>query len=154
MKTEFDLEKVEELASKGLTQSQIAEYFGVSPSTISAHKKDSDFARALAKGKAHGIAKVANALFDKATGGDTTAMIFYLRARAGWVEPQRIKQEITQDTENVKKMSTEELNASIVSMLKEWGDEEAGHHVNAFLHWVGEEIGKTKQWLRDTCHDG
>ena len=42
-KTEFDLKKVEELASNGLNQSQIARYFGVKPETISQHKKYEDF---------------------------------------------------------------------------------------------------------------
>jgi len=99
-RTEFDLKKVEELASKGLTQNQIAEYFGVAPATISNHKKFEAFAASLSKGKSKGIAKVANSLFEKATNGDTAAAIFFLRAKAGWID-QKIHAKVSQEVSTV-----------------------------------------------------
>jgi transcriptional regulator with XRE-family HTH domain len=151
MKVEFDLAKVEELASNGLTQSQIADYFGVSPSTISAHKKDAEFLRALNKGKARGIAVIANALFEKAKGGDTTSMIFFLRSRAGWVEPQRIKQEIEHHGTDPSKMSTDQLNAMIAGMLRDWGDEDAERHVQAFLYYLIKAEKDAAHWIEENC---
>ena len=45
---------------------------------------------AMKKGCAEGIRKVSNALFEKATQGNVTAMIYYLkvRDRANWGENQ------------------------------------------------------------------
>lgn len=101
-KTEFNLAEVEELATRGLNQAQIAEYFGVSAKTVSDHKKYDDFATALKRGQAKGISAVANALFKKAKDGDVTACALYLRARAGWEVTKNIKQEITQENRNIE----------------------------------------------------
>ena len=106
-KKKFDLTVVEQLASKGLTQSQIAEYFGVTPALITKHKKFPEFAEALSKGKSKGIAEVAQSLFEKATSGDTAAAIFFLRSRAGWVD-QNIKAKITQQISAIT-LSPEEI---------------------------------------------
>ena len=103
---QFDLTVVENLASKGLTQSQIAEYFGVTPALITQHKKFPDFAEALSKGKSKGIAQVASSLFEKAINGDTAAAIFFLRARAGWVD-QKIQAKISQEISAVALTSEE-----------------------------------------------
>lgn len=77
--------QVEALAAQGLTEEQIADALGISQQTLILRKKEySEFAEAIKKGKAKGIAAISNALFQKAKGGDTTAMIFYLKARAQW----------------------------------------------------------------------
>jgi hypothetical protein len=39
---------------------------------------------AIKRGKAKGIVTITNALYEKAKEGDNTAMIFYLKNRAGW----------------------------------------------------------------------
>lgn len=76
---------MEELASHGLTEAQIAAALGIAPGTLIEKKKEySDFANAIKAGQARGIAKVANALFQQAMDGNTTAQIFYLKARAKW----------------------------------------------------------------------
>ena len=133
---EFDLDKVQELASRGLTQAEIAEYFGVSTDTISANMKYNGFSNAVKTGRAQGISDVATALYEKAIGGETAAMIFYLRARANWVEPQRIKQELIQADKKPSRMTDAELNAAIAGYLIEGGLEEPEKHVNDFIDFL------------------
>ncbi len=146
---EFELDKVEELASRGLTQAEIAEYFDVSTSTVSANMKYSGFSSAVRTGRAQGISDVANALYEKAIGGETAAMIFYLRARANWVEPQRIKQELLTIEKDPTRMTDAELNAALVGHLIKGGMENPEKHVNDFLDFLAvEERGKIEKKLK------
>ena len=60
---EIDLDKVEELASFGLSEQQIADSLGISRSTLSRRKKDNEtFDTALRKGKGKAIVKASSAL--------------------------------------------------------------------------------------------
>ena len=88
--TEAICAKAEHLASKGLTVDQIAAVFGVSDATIYERQAENpDFYDALKRGRAAGIVDVNNALYEKATvDKDNTAMIFWLKNRAGWVDKQ------------------------------------------------------------------
>ena len=78
---EIDLEQVENLASRGLGNSQIARALGVSWNTIDRNRKRSeDFEESIKKGKARGLAQVTNALFESATEKNSVvAQIFYLK---------------------------------------------------------------------------
>ncbi|MCD1124821.1 hypothetical protein LPW36_02020 [Jinshanibacter sp. LJY008] len=90
----IDLVQVKDLASRGLTDEQIALALGISISTITRRKKDNDeFCAAIKKGKALGIATVANALFKNATEGNTTAQIFFLKNRDpnNWNDRQQVE---------------------------------------------------------------
>ncbi len=79
----FDLEKVEELASRGLTYRQLATALGVNLKTIQKHKKiNQELQAAIDLGRAKGLAEVLNSLFESATGGNVTAQIFYLKNRS------------------------------------------------------------------------
>jgi hypothetical protein len=101
-------EHAEALASQGLTKQQIALALGIGESTLyEKQAKFPEFKDAIKRGQAKGIAKVANALFERAVGftteeekafchagrivtqrvikiypPDTTAAIFYLKNRA------------------------------------------------------------------------
>ena len=76
--------QAETLAAQGLTMIQIANVLGISETTLYDKKsKFSEFSEAIKKGKDKGIATVTSALFTKARAGDNTAMIFYLKNRAG-----------------------------------------------------------------------
>lgn len=89
---EIDIARVTELASRGLSQGQIAAALGISERTLRNRKTESaEFAEAIEKGQALGIEAVANALFDNAEGGNVTAQIFFLKARAGWREKQEVE---------------------------------------------------------------
>lgn len=49
------------------------------------------FKTELETGTVKANAKIARTLFEKAAGGDTTAMIFWLKTRARWKEPQHVE---------------------------------------------------------------
>jgi predicted DNA-binding protein (UPF0251 family) len=86
-KIQIDLKQVESLAANGLTQEQIASALGISERTLYQQKRDSaDFAAAIKRGKAKGIALVTNKLMESIKGGNMTGMIFFLKTQAGWKE--------------------------------------------------------------------
>ena len=91
-------EKVENLASQGLTVDQIALVLGVSHWTIYERQNEfPEFSDAIKRGRGKGIANVTNALYEKATvDKDNTAMIFYLKNRAGWVDKQEVQSTVEQ----------------------------------------------------------
>ena len=81
----LDLDKIEKLAAIGLNQKQVADSLGISEDTVTRRKRtNKDFAAALARGQAKGIAKVANAMFDTAVAGNVSAQTFFMKNRAGW----------------------------------------------------------------------
>ena len=84
------LKKVETLAAQGLTLRETALALGISYQTLNEKSKEySDFSEAIDAGRAKGVAQVANALFQKAIGGDVTAQKHYLNNRGdGWSERQ------------------------------------------------------------------
>lgn len=68
-------------ASIGTTHSTIARVIGIDEKTMRRHYRDElDLALAQAN------ATIGGALFNKAKGGDTTAMIFWMKTRARWTE--------------------------------------------------------------------
>jgi hypothetical protein len=82
-------QKAESFASKGLTMEQIAQVLGMGERTLyEKAKKHEQLSQAIKKGRAKGIAIIANKLFEKASSGDTTSIIFYLknRDRESWGE--------------------------------------------------------------------
>ena len=75
-------QQVHEMASNGLTVAQIADCLGISESTLYAKQGEyKEFMDAIKKGSAKGLNKVSNALFERATQGNVTAMIYYLKVR-------------------------------------------------------------------------
>ena len=96
-KIELDLAKVEELAGLGLTREQIALSLGVSYSTLNRRAKESEeIETAMKRGRALANIKVAGELMKAIEKGNVTAIIFYLKTRAGWTEKQKIEAEVTQ----------------------------------------------------------
>ncbi|WP_109316256.1 LuxR family transcriptional regulator [Pseudovibrio ascidiaceicola] len=74
--------KVRRLAAQGLSERQIADMLGFHQTTLIRKKKQhSTFLSAIEQGKAEGIAKVSNALFQKAMDGNVTAQMFFLKSR-------------------------------------------------------------------------
>tara|TARA_R110002096_G_scaffold409567_1_gene608968 strand:+ start:1143 stop:1496 length:354 start_codon:yes stop_codon:yes gene_type:complete len=75
-------EEARDMASRGLTISQISDCLGVSERTI--YDKQIEyphFMQCIKEGRSEGINQVTNALFEKAIKGDNTCMIFYLKSR-------------------------------------------------------------------------
>ena len=90
-KIEIDLAKVEVMAANGLTQQQIADSLGISVSTLYGRKRESEeFEEAIKRGKAKGVAVVTNELMKQVKRGNVTAMIFFLKARAGGKEKKEV----------------------------------------------------------------
>ncbi len=77
---------VKALASVGTPQEQIALVIGITKNTLlKYYRKELDTAMTMAN------AKVAQSLFQQATSGNTSAAIFWLKCRAGWVDKQAIE---------------------------------------------------------------
>jgi hypothetical protein len=76
-----------------LTMDQIAHYFGINPNTmLEIRKKQSEIDRAYKAGLSNVINDIANNLITKAKKGDTAAICFFLKTRAGWRETNRVEQ--------------------------------------------------------------
>ena len=78
--------QVEVLSGFGLPQRQIAVLLGCDPKTLRKH-----FEQELEVGDARATAKIAQTLYNKAIGGDTASLIFWLKARAGWREKHDVE---------------------------------------------------------------
>jgi len=72
-----------------------------------------DFLDAITSGAAEGIQQVTNALSEKATvDRDNTAMIFFLKNRAGWVDKKEVATTVEQKhVIDITRISDEQLNA-------------------------------------------
>lgn len=89
---DVDLAKVEQYAALGLSQEQIAQCLGISPRLLYYKKKQSaEFAEAIKRGKAKGIAVVTSKLMEQVKAGNVTAMIFFLKSQAGWKEAKSVE---------------------------------------------------------------
>lgn len=82
--TEKTIKQVETLAGYGLPMEQIGSVIDVSVSTLQKYYREP-----LDRGVAKANALVAESLFKQATGGNTTALIFWAKTRMGWREVQR-----------------------------------------------------------------
>lgn len=72
-------------ATVGTTQEDIGRILGIDRKTLRKYYRDE-----LDVGLVKANAAIGGALFNKAKGGDTTAMIFWMKTRAGWREKQEI----------------------------------------------------------------
>ena len=73
-------------ATIGTPQDVIADILGIDPKTMRLHyREELDHAMAQAN------ATIGGALFNKAKAGDTTAMIFWMKTRAGWKETHAVE---------------------------------------------------------------
>ena len=81
--TDEDRKQVEALSGYGLRFSEIAALTcgGIDEDTLNKH-----FKQELIQGKAKANGRVGQTLFQKATGGDTSAMIWWSKTQMGWKE--------------------------------------------------------------------
>ena len=86
---DVDINEVERLAGLGLTQEEIALSLGIARMTLESRKRENElFVEAIKRGKARANQQVANVLYEKATGGDMTAVIWWEKTRAGRTDRQ------------------------------------------------------------------
>ena len=102
-------------ATIGTQQHTIADILGIDDKTLRKHYRE-ELDHAMAKANA----TIGGALFNKAKGGDTTAMIFWMKTRAKWRETHRLEhsgpdggpmQMLRLDPEQLKEMEPDELAA-------------------------------------------
>jgi hypothetical protein len=78
---------VRALAGFGVPQDDVAKHLAIDPKTLRKH-----FRQELDSGTIEANAKVAQSLFQMATQGkNVAAAIFWMKARAGWSERQRVE---------------------------------------------------------------
>ena len=115
---EIDLSKVESLASRGLTKQQIADALGISETTLRNRQNDSaDFADAIKRGQAKGIASVSNKLYESAMRGEAWAVCFFLKTKGGFKETQKV--EMTADVKTTEVELTAKQKATLDKVLDE-----------------------------------
>ena len=91
------LEKIENWAGKGLSESQIADLLNCSLSTIARNKRNNDkFGTALKTGKARAIAAISNKVYENALEGKENSAFFFLRNRdpENWSDRQEVNHNI------------------------------------------------------------
>jgi hypothetical protein len=81
--TDDERKMVESMSGYGVPFSHIAALIrgGIDEETLNKH-----FKKELVQGKAKANSKVGQTLFQKATGGDTSAMIWWSKTQMGWKE--------------------------------------------------------------------
>ena len=76
------LEKVEQLAARGLSQQQVCHALGLSETWwYDAKQKNSEISDSFKRGQAKGLAEVSNAIYEQALNGSTGAACFFLKNR-------------------------------------------------------------------------
>ena len=112
--TDEVLENTRRFMAQGLTREQCAASLGISVATFYVYQAEySEFSEAIKSGEAEGIQQVTNALYEKATvDRDNTAMIFFLKNRAGWVDKKEVATTVEQKhVIDITRISDEQLNA-------------------------------------------
>jgi transposase len=78
--------KIEKLAGLGCRLEEIAIACDVSTSTLERWKQKAEVKTAYEKGRIHAKEEIAQRLYDLALSGDVAALIFWLKAQAGWTD--------------------------------------------------------------------
>jgi transposase len=81
--TEHSRVQVKTLAAVGIRHEDIASKLGISADTLTKYYKQE-----LDDGRIDANAQVGKSLYEQAKNGNITAMIFWLKTRAGWKETQ------------------------------------------------------------------
>jgi hypothetical protein len=94
-------------ATMGTQQEVIADILGIDPKTLRKHYRV-ELDQSMAKANA----QIGGALFNKAKGGDTAAMIFWMKTRAGWREKQEINH-VSEDASMTPKGLPDDLKSAL-----------------------------------------
>lgn len=117
-KKTIDLEKLEQLAQLCDNQDEIARALGMCPTTFYARLNESEEVKeTLKRGQAKANIFVAGKLMEAIKAGNMTAIIFWLKCRAGWKESQQL--DITSSDGSLSGNVQEERALSAVKRLQE-----------------------------------
>ena len=108
------LGRTERLMAQGLTKEQCSAALGIHIATFMVYQaENSEFSEAIKRGQASGIDQVTNALFENATvERDNTAIIFFLKNRAGWVDKKEVATTVEQKhVIDITRISDDQLSA-------------------------------------------
>jgi DNA invertase Pin-like site-specific DNA recombinase len=96
-KIELDIQKIEDLAGRGLTEQEICLCIGISRTTLYRRKRDAvAVAEAIERGKAKAHAVVANALFELCKERNLGAIVWFEKSRCGMSEDAELLRRIEQ----------------------------------------------------------
>lgn len=115
-----DLEHIHRLCLMGCTDEGLADFLDVSRRTIATWKKKyPEFLYTVRGGKQVADANVAFALYEKAIGGDTTAMMFWMKNRQPeqWRDQSHIK--VEDEMKEQLKQAAIELDEKIDAILRD-----------------------------------
>ena len=111
-KIELDLAKVEEAAQFCSNTEEIAAYLGISDRTLFYRQSESaEFADALKRGRAKANAWAGSQLMTQIANGNTAALIFFLKCKAGWKEKQVVELSTKTEKEIAQDLSSDDLKA-------------------------------------------
>ena len=95
-------ELLSEMAAGGMNRQQAADYFGITVRRFNQIlKQREDLLSAFSGGVAEGIKMATDSLMERIKEGNIVAILFYLKARAGWVEEQYRKEKPDENTPKV-----------------------------------------------------
>lgn len=98
---EFDLEKIEEYAAKGLSLRAIAGVVGCSDDTVyTRNVRDPEFRAAIARGRARAELKAASKLGDLIEESNPQAVMFFLKTRCDWREGVNVQADVVSENRN------------------------------------------------------
>ena len=135
------LENTRRFMAQGLTKEQCAASLGISVSTFQLYQAEySEFSEAIKSGEAEGIQQVTNALYEKATiDRDNTAMIFFLKNRAGWVDKKEVATTIEQKhVIDLTRISDDQLSAIAAAFEQSYAGASSSGEVPQIIEGVYE----------------
>lgn len=91
-------ELLKEMSAGGMNRQQAADYFGITVRRLNQiFKEREDLLNAFNTGLAEGIKIATDSLMEKIKKGSTIEILFYLKCRAGWIEEQHRKKEVSEE---------------------------------------------------------
>ena len=125
--SKVSIETIRRLASHGLTIEQIGCFFGFDEKQnvfTELCEKHPEYLDAFNEGKALGIDIATSCLFQQMENGNSQSTIFYLKAKAGWSDTQKIEVKADVNTHDIKSLSTADLLKMQLQMKADDDNEE------------------------------
>ena len=125
--SKVSIDTIRRLASHGLTIEQIGCFFGFDEKQnvfTELCEKHPEYLDAFNEGKALGIDIATSCLFQQMENGNSQSTIFYLKAKTGWSDTQKIEVKADVNTHDIKSLSTADLLKMQLQMKADDDNEE------------------------------